>query len=79
MNVQYDDVVARAAVEDIEAEGPNSEFLWAQSGRGQAAQWAKYDPLIRPTGAPDGRWTVDAWAPTDGFTVNGGIRLSFGG
>lgn len=39
----------------------------------------KYDPLIRPTRAPDGRWTVDAWAPTDGFTVNGGIRLAFGG
>jgi len=39
----------------------------------------RYDPLLRPTRAPDGRWTVDAWAPTDGFTVNGGIRLSFGG
>jgi outer membrane receptor for ferrienterochelin and colicins len=39
----------------------------------------KYDPLLRPTRAPDGRWTVDAWAPTDGFTVNGGVRLSFGG
>ncbi len=39
----------------------------------------KYDPLLRPARAPDGRWTVDAWAPTDGFTVNGGIRLTFGG
>lgn len=39
----------------------------------------RYDPLVRPTRAPDGRWTVDAWAPTDGFTVNGGIRLSFRG
>lgn len=39
----------------------------------------KYDPLLRPTRAADGRWTVDAWAPTDGFTVNGGIRLNFGG
>ena len=27
----------------------------------------------------DGRWTVDAWAPTDGFVVNGGIRMKFGG
>lgn len=39
----------------------------------------KYDPAVRPVRAPDGRWTVDAWAPGEGFTVNGGIRLSFGG
>ncbi|MDX2210082.1 MAG: TonB-dependent receptor [Sphingopyxis sp.] len=39
----------------------------------------KYDPLPRPTRAPDGRWTVDAWGPTDGFVVNGGLRLIFGG
>ena len=34
-------------------------------------------PLLRPSRAPDGRWTVDAWAPLDGRTVNGGIRLRF--
>ena len=39
----------------------------------------KYDPLLLPTRAADGRWTVDAWGPTDGFTLNGGIRLTFGG
>lgn len=39
----------------------------------------KYDPLVRPDRAPDGRWTVDVWAPTDGFVVNGGVRLRFGG
>jgi len=39
----------------------------------------RYDPLVRPARAPDGRWTVDAWAPTEGFIVNGGVRLSFGG
>ena len=37
----------------------------------------KYDPLVRPVRAPDGRWTVDAWAPLDGRTVNGGLRISF--
>ena len=37
----------------------------------------KYDPLIRPTPRPDGRWTVDAWAPLDGRVVNGGIRVQF--
>ncbi len=35
----------------------------------------RYDPLVRPRRAPDGRWTVDAWAPSEGFIVNGGIRL----
>jgi outer membrane receptor for ferrienterochelin and colicins len=39
----------------------------------------KYDPIVRPTRAPDGRWTVDAWAPTDGFVLNGGIRILLGG
>jgi iron complex outermembrane receptor protein len=38
----------------------------------------KYDPLLLPQQAIDGRWTVDVWAPTDGFVVNGGIRLKFG-
>lgn len=38
-----------------------------------------YDRLLLPSRAADGRWTVDAWGPTDGFTVNGGIRISIGG
>ena len=37
----------------------------------------KWDPLVRPTRAPDGRWTVDAWAPLEGRNINGGIRLRF--
>lgn len=36
-----------------------------------------YHPLTRPRRAADGSWTVDAWAPTDGFVVNGGVRLRF--
>lgn len=39
----------------------------------------KYDPLVRPIRAPDGRWTMDVWGPTDGFVLNGGVRLKFGG
>ncbi|WP_232495532.1 TonB-dependent receptor plug domain-containing protein [Novosphingobium kaempferiae] len=38
----------------------------------------KYDPLLLSRRAPTGAWTVDAWAPTDGFTVNGGVRIRFG-
>ena len=34
-----------------------------------------YAPLVRPGRRPDGRWTVDAWAPLDGVVVNGGFRL----
>ncbi|MGH6909706.1 MAG: TonB-dependent receptor plug domain-containing protein, partial [Phenylobacterium sp.] len=39
----------------------------------------KYDPIVRPRRAPDGRWTVDAWGPTEGFVANGGVRVRFGG
>ena len=37
----------------------------------------RWDPLLRPTRAIDGRWTVDAWAPLDGRTINGGVRVGF--
>ena len=36
-----------------------------------------YDPLVLPAPRPDGRWTVDAWAPLDGRVINGGIRVAF--
>jgi iron complex outermembrane receptor protein len=37
----------------------------------------RYDPLVLPAPRPDGRWTVDAWAPLDGRVVNAGIRVAF--
>jgi iron complex outermembrane receptor protein len=37
----------------------------------------RWDPLLRDTRAPDGRWTVDAWAPLEGRNINGGLRLRF--
>jgi outer membrane receptor for ferrienterochelin and colicins len=37
----------------------------------------RWDPMIRPARAADGRWTVDAWAPLEGRTVNGGLRIGF--
>ena len=37
----------------------------------------RWDPLLRDTRAPDGRWTVDAWAPLEGRNVNGGLRVRF--
>jgi len=38
---------------------------------------SRWDPLLRPDRAPDGRWTVDAWAPLDGRVINGGVRVRF--
>jgi outer membrane receptor for ferrienterochelin and colicins len=43
-------------------------------GNVRQTQWG---PLIRPTRAQDGRWTVDAWAPLDGRVINGGVRIQF--
>jgi outer membrane receptor for ferrienterochelin and colicins len=37
----------------------------------------RFDPLVRPFEAADGRWTVDAWAPLDGRVINGGVRIAF--
>jgi outer membrane receptor for ferrienterochelin and colicins len=37
----------------------------------------KKAPLVLPQRRPDGRWTVDAWAPLDGRVWNGGLRVSF--
>ena len=39
----------------------------------------RHDPLLLPQRAASGRWTVDAWAPLEGFILNGGVRLRFGG
>lgn len=38
----------------------------------------KKDSLLRSERAPDGRWTLDAWAPLEGFVANAGIRIRFG-
>lgn len=52
-------------------------FLNAENMFGK--RQTKYDPLVRPSRAIDGRWTVDAWAPLEGFVLNGGVRFRFGG
>jgi iron complex outermembrane receptor protein len=52
-------------------------FLNAENISG--VRQTKFDPILRPSGAPHGRWTVDVWAPTEGFVLNGGVRFRFGG
>lgn len=34
-------------------------------------------PLVRRARGVDGRWTVDAWAPLEGRTLNAGVRWRF--
>jgi len=38
---------------------------------------SRWDSLLRPQRAPDGRWTVDQWAPIEGRVLNGGLRVDF--
>ncbi|HTM48004.1 MAG TPA: TonB-dependent receptor [Bryobacteraceae bacterium] len=38
---------------------------------------SRWDPMLLPARAVDGRWTVDAWAPLDGRVINGGVRFVF--
>lgn len=52
--------------------------LFANSENLLNVRQTRTDPLLRPSGAPSGSWTVDVWAPTEGFTLNGGLRLRFG-
>jgi outer membrane receptor for ferrienterochelin and colicins len=55
--------------------GPVRIFVNAENlGNVRQSHW---DPLIRPSIAADGRWTVDAWAPLDGRVLNGGVRFAF--
>jgi outer membrane receptor for ferrienterochelin and colicins len=37
---------------------------------------SNYDPLVRAARTAAGRWTTDVWAPVDGRTFNGGVRLA---
>jgi outer membrane receptor for ferrienterochelin and colicins len=55
--------------------GPAGLFLNAENLTD--ARQTRWDRLVRPSRAADGRWTVDAWAPLDGRVINGGVRFRF--
>lgn len=38
----------------------------------------RFDPLVRPSPGPGGRWAVDQWAPMEGRVINAGVRVSPG-
>jgi iron complex outermembrane receptor protein len=37
----------------------------------------RYDPLLLPAQATDGRWTTDVWSPLEGRVFNVGVRMEF--
>ena len=37
----------------------------------------RFDPLVLPARAPDGRWTTDVWAPLEGRSFNAGVKIEF--
>jgi iron complex outermembrane receptor protein len=55
--------------------GPVRLFLNAENFTN--VRQTRWDSLVRPARAVDGRWTVDAWAPLDGRVINGGVRFWF--
>ena len=41
------------------------------------ARHTQYDPLVRPSRSPEGKWITDVWAPLEGVAINGGVRIAF--
>jgi len=37
----------------------------------------RWDPLLRESRTPDGRWITDVWAPLEGRAFNGGVWFNF--
>jgi outer membrane receptor for ferrienterochelin and colicins len=52
--------------------------LFANAENILGVRQTRYDPLLLPQRLADGRWTVDVWAPTEGFVLNAGVRMRFG-
>jgi iron complex outermembrane receptor protein len=52
--------------------------LFANAENILGVRQTRYDPLLLPQRLQDGRWTVDVWAPTEGFILNAGLRVRFG-
>lgn len=53
--------------------------LFANAENLLGVRQTRYNPILLPQRAPSGRWTLDAWAPLEGFILNAGVRLRFGG
>ena len=74
----YRDLSVAYVVAGVLAErrvGPLRLFINGENLTG--VRQTRWDPILRPDQAVDGRWTVDAWAPLDGRVINGGVRIQF--
>lgn len=56
-----------------------SVSLFANAQNILGVRQTRFDRLLLPRRAASGQWTVDVWAPTEGFILNAGLRLRFGG
>jgi iron complex outermembrane receptor protein len=56
--------------------GPVSVFLNGDNVTDR--RMTRFQPLVLPSQAPDGRWTTDAWGPLDGWLINLGVRWRLG-
>ena len=66
-------------VVNLLGEFPVGRWRWFVSGDNLTdVRQTRWDPIARPLRGADGRWTVDAWAPLDGRTFNGGVRIALG-
>jgi iron complex outermembrane receptor protein len=74
----YADFSKRYVIVGLLAERQFGHFRFFVNGENlTGVRQTRWHPLIRPSRAPDGRWTVDAWAPLEGRNVNGGLRVRF--
>ena len=58
-------------------EKPGRYRLFVNGENLTGTRQTKWSPLLRPRPSADGRVTVDAWAPLEGRTINGGVRIAF--
>jgi iron complex outermembrane receptor protein len=55
--------------------GRVSVFLHGEDLNG--VRQTRFDPLLRPSPDPEGRWTTDVWAPLEGRMINAGLRWRY--
>jgi iron complex outermembrane receptor protein len=66
------------AVVGVLAERPFGRYRIFINGENlTGVRQTNFDPLLRPSPAIDGRWSVDAWAPIEGRSINAGVRMTF--
>ena len=55
--------------------GPVAVFLHGENLND--VRQTRFDPLLRRSPDPEGRWTTDVWAPLEGRSINAGVRWRY--